>query len=307
MLSLWAFLSAMVLSAASCPSRAELPSPTAEPITPVPAASRVDPRVAALGRALFGDPILSRNDRLSCSSCHDLSTNGASTARFDTGDDGHALRVNTPTVFNSVLDWRLDWHGDAGTLQDQAELSLRDPDLMGADPAAVVRRLRRSATYRRRFGVAFGRNPDWPGIVDAIAAFETTLVTPGGRFDRWLEGQKTALTPREVAGYTLFKSVGCTACHQGVNVGGNLFERQGVVDPTGVPSRDVFRVPSLRNVARTPPYFHDGSAATLPVAVHAMGTAQLGRDLPPEDVSLIVDFLRTLDGPVGAAARGDHP
>lgn len=273
-----------------------LPSANDQPIRPLPSPAAVPPARAALGRALFTDPALSGSRSLSCASCHDLATNGASPRRFDNGSDGHRLAVNTPSVFNSALNWRLGWRGSARSLEAQADVSLRSPQLMGADPDGVVGRLQASRTYRRGFHKAFGRGPDWAGVLGAIVAFEQTLLTPDSRFDLWLAGDRAALTPREAAGYTIFKSIGCTACHQGANVGGNLLERHGVVDPAGEPSRDLFRVPSLRNVATTPPYFHDGSAATLTDAVHRMGQAQLGRDLSPDDVGAIVAFLGTLTG-----------
>ena len=209
--------------------------------------------------------------------------------------DGHPYVRNTPSVFNSVLNWRQDWTGDAATLEEQADRSLRDPALMDADPAVVVGRARRSTSVRLQFQAAFGRDPDWAGIIEALAVYERTLVTPDSRFDRWLSGRGT-LTADELAGYDEFKSIGCTACHQGVNVGGNLLERAGVVQPMGRPSATLYRVPSLRNVAVTAPYFDDASSPTLESAVYRMGTAQLGRELPPADVARITAFLRTLTG-----------
>src|SRR5207244_193497 len=133
-------------------------------------------------------------------------------------------------------------------------------------------------------------------LLDAIAVYERSLVTPGSRFDRWLLGEAGAITTEELSGYRLFKSLGCVACHQGINVGGNLFQRRGVFQPLGAPEPAVVRVPSLRNVATTAPYFHDGSAATLPDAVKAMGQAQLDRVLTDQQIAAVVAFLNTLTG-----------
>jgi cytochrome c peroxidase len=152
---------------------------------------------------------------------------------------------------------------------------------------------------------AYGGGPDAANIVDAIVNFERTLVTPGSRFDRWLAGDDAALSTSEQEGYRLFKSLGCVSCHQGVNIGGNLFERHGIFHPLASPKPEILRVPSLRNVATTPPYFHDGSAQTLDDAVRKMGLAQLNATLTDQQVQAIVAYLQTLTGnyrgrPVGA-------
>ena len=162
------------------------------------------------------------------------------------------------------------------------------PELLGklrADPATVA-----------RFRDAMGRAPDREGVLDALAAFERTLVTPNSRFDLWLRGDDTALSSDELEGYHLFKSAGCISCHQGVNIGGNLFEKAGVFQPLLGRDPEMMRVPSLRNVAVTAPYFDDGGVATLPQAVRLMAQAQLGRELTPQQVGSIVAFLRTLTG-----------
>jgi cytochrome c peroxidase len=289
-------LVALIATGVAAAKAAEpLPPVTAEPITPIPDAAGTAGPIARLGGTLFGEPLLSGAADRSCSSCHDVASNGASSRRFDLSPDGRLFARNTPSVFNSALNWRQDWTGDAANLEEQADRSLRDPALMNADPAVSVGRLKRSAGVRRQFQAAFGRVPDWPGIIEALAAYERTLVTPDSRFDRWLSGRGT-LTAEELTGYEEFKSIGCTACHQGVNVGGNLLERAGVVQPMGRPGSTLYKVPSLRNVAVTAPYFDDASAPTLESAVHRMGTAQLGRDLPATDVAAIAAFLRSLTG-----------
>jgi cytochrome c peroxidase len=144
--------------------------------------------------------------------------------------------------------------------------------------------------------MAYGSGPDSQNVIDALASFQRTLLTPGSRFDRWLAGDTDVLSEEEVDGYRLFKSLGCVSCHQGVNVGGNLFERHGIFHPLASPKPEILRVPSLRNVATTPPYFHDGSAAALDEAVRKMGLAQLNSTLTDQQISAIVAFLGTLTG-----------
>ena len=161
---------------------------------------------------------------------------------------------------------------------------------MASSVEEAVGKLRADAEMVKQFQVAYGRRPDRADLVDAIVTFERSLTTPGGRFDRWLQGDTGALTAEELSGHHLFKSLGCISCHQGVNVGGNLFQRHGIFHPLGSPEPELVRVPSLRNVATTPPYFHDGSATTLPQAVRAMGFAQLDRVLSDGQVAAIVTF-----------------
>ena len=158
------------------------------------------------------------------------------------------------------------------------------------------------------FVEAYGHGPDRSSLLDAIASYERTLVTPGSRFDRWLTGDSAALSSEERRGYRLFKSFGCISCHQGVNVGGNLYERHGIFQPLGSPKPEILRVPSLRNVATRPRFFHDGSASTLSEAVRKMAAAQLNRSLSDDQVDSIVAFLQTLTGTYrGAPVTAANP
>jgi cytochrome c peroxidase len=268
------------------------PRSAQEPITPIPPPPVQDPRQVALGDRLFHDQRLSYENTRSCNSCHDTSTNGASAPGSTPG--GAAL--NIPTVFNAALNFRLNWEGDVRTLEDQVVQILGKPGIMGSSVEEALRRLRTDPGVARQFRDAFGREPDGAGLVDAIAAYERTLLTPGSRFDRWLKGDVNAITAEEFAGYQLFKSLGCVSCHQGVNVGGNMYQRHGVFHPLGSPKPEIVRVPSLRNVAVTPPYFHDRSAATLSKAVQQMADAQLDRTLTDDQTNAIVAFLNTLTG-----------
>jgi len=204
--------------------------------------------------------------------------------------------LNTPTVFNVSLNFRLNWEGNFRSLEEGIEQSLRNPAIMASSVDEVVSKLRSDPEMIRQFRETYGREPDVAALLDAIATYERSLVTPDSRFDRWLRGETNAITPEELFGYQVFKSLGCITCHQGVNVGGNLFQRHGIFHPLGSPEPVLLRVPSLRNVATTAPYFHDGSAATLPEAVKAMGIAQLDRVLTDQQIAAIVAFLNTLTG-----------
>jgi cytochrome c peroxidase len=267
-----------------------------EPITQVPLPPAADPLKLALGERLFADPRLSANGSRACISCHDTRTNGASANRLDEAIEGTELPLNTSTVFNASLSFRLNWEGNSRTLETQAEALLDNRRVLGTSVAEVVGKLSADPEMARQFGEAYGHGPDRASLLDAIATYERSLLTPGSRFDLWLGGDAAALSVEEQNGYGLFKSLGCISCHQGVNVGGNLFERHGIFHPLASPKPEILRVPSLRNVATTPPYFHDGSAPTLHEAVRRMAAAQLDQMLSDQQIEAIVAFLQTLTG-----------
>jgi cytochrome c peroxidase len=277
-------------------------SPNAEPITPIPAPPPANPLITTLGERLFEDPRLSNGNGRSCMTCHDLRLNGASGKTQVTAFNGTRLRYQPLTVFNAALSFRLSWEGRYRTLEEQALASLLNPKIMGSNINDVVNKLRLDRGIVSQFEDAFGNGPDGRSLVEALATFERSLVTPGSRFDRWLAGDPSALSHRELSGYRLFKSLGCIACHQGVNVGGNLFERRGIFAPLTPSDLDtsefpaLLRVPSLRNVAAMSPYFHDGSAPTLEDAVRKMSRAQLNSSLSDAQVDAIVAFLEALTG-----------
>jgi cytochrome c peroxidase len=269
--------------------------PEGEPITPVPLPPPADPLKLALGASLFADRRLSHDGSLACSSCHDIHTNGADHGRQEVGRDG-SKRLMTLSVFNAALSFRLNWEGNFRTLETHAQSAFENPAKMNTRVAEVLEKLASDPQDVKQFQNAYGHLPDRESLLDAIAAYERSLLTPGSRFDRWLQGDHQALTSEELAGYRLFKSLGCVSCHQGVNIGGNLYERHGIFHPLGSPQPVILRVPSLRNVATMAPYFHDGSAPTLDDAVHKMALAQLDRNLSDRQVQLIVAFLKTLTG-----------
>ncbi|WP_442504238.1 cytochrome-c peroxidase [Marinivivus vitaminiproducens] len=272
------------------------PSGRGEPITPLPVQAPADARRVALGERLFHDTRLSGSGDRTCATCHDLSTNGAAPPGTAVDRQGGALPLDTMTVFNAGLNFRLNWAGTYRTLESQAEALIESPAVMGADLDEVIERLRADGPLADAFVQAYGHGPDRPALLDALARFQRSLTTPDSRFDRWLRGEASALSDKEVEGYRSFKALGCASCHQGANVGGNLFQRHGIFHPIAMPDPPIVRVPSLRNVATTAPYFHDGGTATLEKAVRDMASAQLGRRISDEQVDAIVAFLRTLTG-----------
>lgn len=283
----------------------------AEPIQPILPPKNTNAGMAELGKKLFFDPRLSKSGFISCNSCHNLSMGGADNIRTSIGDRWHQGPINAPTVLNASLNVAQFWDGRAADLKAQAGGPIANPGEMGFSHALAVDVLASIPAYARSFKQVFNKDKiDIEQVTLAIAEFEKTLVTPNSRFDQWLMGKKNALNANELAGYKLFKDSGCVACHNGPAVGGNSFQRMGVVAPyksdnqaqgriavTGKDAdRFTFKVPSLRNVELTYPYFHDGAANTLPEAVDTMGRLQLGKQFKPDEVSKIVAFLKTLTG-----------
>jgi cytochrome c peroxidase len=285
-----------------------------EPIRPLPSDLKLDARKVNLGRTLFIDTRLAQDNSVACVSCHDFSHGGADPRLRSIGVHGELGGVNAPSVFNSGLNFRQTWNGSGASLEDFLERLIKNPKVFGSDWTTVVVRLRQDASLSAQFASAYPDGITSKNTIDAIATFVRSLTTPS-RFDRFLRGDEGAITAEELQGYKKFKSYGCVACHQGVNVGGNMFQKFGVMgdyfaDRGNLTAADlgrynltkrdtdkfVFKVPSLRNVELTAPYFHDGSAATLETAVAIMFRYQLGRDAPPEDKALIVKFLKTLTG-----------
>ena len=323
--SRWAALSAALIGSALAvlppaagegpPGRPPLPAEAVDAqdvITPIPSSLGADPDRVALGRMLFSDTRLSRGGDRACITCHDIRTNGASAVARNLTADGTPVPRNTPTAFNAALSFRLGWAGDIPGLPDQAEIALTQSEFLGGSWPRILAVVRGDPALAGPFQAAYGREADRAAVIDAINSFERSLLTPDSRFDRWLRGDAHALTEAERAGYALFQGIGCAACHQGVNVGGNLFEKVGIFVTIPNKTAEVLRVPSLRNVAVTAPYFDDGGVATLPEAVRLMARAQLGRELTPAQAASIVAFLGTLTGsyegrPLTAPAAAPQP
>ncbi|KKO65694.1 Cytochrome c551 peroxidase precursor [Janthinobacterium sp. KBS0711] len=282
-----------------------------EPIQPITAAKVANPAMVELGKKLFFDPRLSRSGFISCNSCHNLSMGGTDNIKTSIGHNWQRGPINSPTVLNAGMNVAQFWDGRAKDLQEQAGGPIANPGEMAFTHELAIDVLASIPAYRAEFRQVFGQDKlTIEQVTRAIAAFEEVLVTPGSRFDQWLSGKKSALTKDELAGYQLFKSSGCIACHNGPAVGGNTFQKMGVVEPyktamtaegrSAVTGKDAdrfnFKVPTLRNVELTYPYFHDGEAATLTQAVDVMGRLQLGRTFTPDENAKLVAFLKTLTG-----------
>jgi cytochrome c peroxidase len=282
-----------------------------EPIQPIKAAKVTNPKLVELGQKLYFDPRLSKSGFISCNSCHNLSMGGTDNLRTSIGHNWTKGPINSPTVLNSSLNLAQFWDGRAADLKAQAAGPIANPGEMAFTHELAVDMLKSIPGYVSEFKSAFNHNKlTIEEVTLAIAAFEETLVTPNSRFDKWLKGDKKALSKQELAGYNLFKNSGCVACHNGPAVGGNSFQKMGLVEPykaesdaqgrvavTGKDSdRFNFKVPTLRNVELTYPYFHDGGAATLTEAVDIMGRLQLGKKFTKEENASIVAFLKTLTG-----------
>lgn len=285
-----------------------------EPIVPIPLTAKVDEAKAALGQKLFHDPRLSHDEATACATCHRLAQGGDDGRPFAVTIDGTPHSRNTPTIFNVALNSRYHWDGAVRTLEAEAEAALHSQAMMNTNWPELMAKLRADPDYVAGFNAAYPSGLIQEHVLDALAIYERSLLTPNARFDQYLRGQD-ALTVEEKRGYQLFKAYGCATCHQGVNVGGNMFQKFGIFRGVGTSNRDetaddlgrftitgaardrrVFRVPSLRNVAVTAPYYHDGRVHTLAEAVDLMARRQLGKTLTAEEISLIVQFLRTLTG-----------
>lgn len=285
--------------------------PADEPIQVLRPAEVTRPAVVELGKKLFFDPRLSKSGFISCNSCHNLSMGGSDNLQTSIGHNWQRGPINSPTVLNSSLSLAQFWDGRAKDLKEQAGGPIANPGEMAFTHQLAIEVIASIPQYREEFVRAFGSGViDIERVKEAIAAFEETLVTPNSRFDRWLMGDTAALAERELAGYTLFKEAGCVACHNGPAAGGTSFQKMGVIQPyvtanpaegrIGVTHEEIdrfrFKVPTLRNVELTYPYFHDGEAETLDEAVAVMGRLQLGRTFTPEERAKIVEFLKTLTG-----------
>ncbi|HHJ65092.1 MAG TPA: cytochrome-c peroxidase [Aquifex aeolicus] len=287
----------------------------------------VTPEKVELGKMLYYEPRLSKSGWISCNSCHNIATYGVDNLPTSIGHRWQLGPRNAPTTLNAALHTAQFWDGRAKDVEEQAKGPVLNPIEMAMDsPEAVVERLRSIPEYVELFKKAFPGEKDplnYDNVAKAIAAFERTLMTPS-KFDKFLKGDVNALTRKEKEGLKLFMELGCASCHNGPAVGGNTFAKFGVVEAYWEATRDfvtldkptmpmdvgkfavthkkedlyVFKVPSLRNISRTYPYFHDGSVWNLEDAVQVMAKVQLGKELTEDQVDKIVAFLKALDGEI---------
>jgi len=282
-----------------------------EPVQPIEPAGQIKVALAELGKQLYFDPRLSKSGFISCNSCHNLSLGGTDNLRTSIGDHWKQGPINAPTVLNSSLNVAQFWDGRAKDLQAQAGGPIANPGEMASSHTLAVDVLNSIPGYVREFKLVLRKDKiAIEDVTAAIAEFEKTLITPNSRFDQWLLGKQDALTAQELAGYKLFKDSGCVGCHNGAALGGNSFQKMGVVEAYRSASaaegrvavtkdeadRFKFKVPTLRNIELTYPYFHDGAALTLKDAVQTMGRIQLGRNFSTDENQKIVAFLKSLTG-----------
>lgn len=283
-------------------------------IVPIPENLELDPLKVKLGKKLFFDTRLSNNG-FSCATCHPVDRGGMDGLKLSMINGGGFDVKNTPTVFNSGFNSMQHWNGEIDSLEQQVARVILDPQHMNSSWQLIISRLQKDAGVMQQFRSIYANGLSVDNIMNALATYERSLITPGADFDRYLRGDMDAITPDQKKGYALFQQYGCISCHQGINVGGNLLAKFGIFKSHQERkkelteydfgrylytrnSRDkfVFRVPSLRNVSSTAPYFHDGSAATLRDAIRIMARIQLGITLADHEIGLIESFLHSLSG-----------
>ena len=288
-----------------------------EPVRPIDLSLEYDPAKAALGFALFHDPRLSVDNTVSCASCHELENAGVDNHQYSHGVDDQLGGVNAPTVYNAVYNFVQFWDGRAQTLAAQAAGPPLNPVEMASESFdQIIAKLQADKDFARAFVKVYPDGITEANITDAIEQFERTLITPDSAFDKWLRGDDSAITAQELEGYELFKKYDCATCHAGPNLGGLSYELMGLrrhyfaerglelthedngrFKETGLErDRHRFKVPGLRNVEHTWPYYHDGTRETLEEAVRDMGLYQSGVELTETEVAAITAFLNTLTG-----------
>ena len=293
-----------------------IPSTDNRPITPIPVDIKLNPLMVELGSILFHDKRLSKDNTVSCSSCHNLNQAGQDGLAVAIGVKGLKGSVNSPTVFNSGFAFRQFWDGRSPTLEDQVGGPIHNPVEMASNWQEVIGKLSKDPQIVAKFVEIWEEGISQENIQNAIAEFERSLTTPNSPFDRYLKGDYSALTADEIKGWHLFRDLGCISCHQGVGIGNNMYANLGVMGDyfadRGRPivnsdlgrfnvtgrdkDRHVFKVPGLRNVALTAPYFHDGSIDSLDEVVNTMARYQLGIKLNQQQRDYLVAFLKSLTG-----------
>lgn len=279
--------------------------------SPLEEPKNYDKKVVDLGKELFFDPILSKNNDVSCFSCH--SNYGADNKSFSIGTNNKEGKINSPSVFNLERNIAYFWNGRAETLEEQIHGPLFDVNEMGSSKELIEKRLKESSKYKELFNTAFKREPNFKDMVSAISEYERTLVSLNSKFDKYLRGE-IPLSENEQKGLNLFISYGCASCHNGVNIGGNSFQKFGAVISTDefdneiwldrftftndIEDKEVYKVPSLRNVEKTAPYFHGGNVVLLKTAIYMMAYHNVGVILKEDEVQFIEDFLKTLTGEI---------
>lgn len=279
-------------------------------IQALPADFKYDKNKALLGKKLFHDTMLSRDNTISCATCHIIASGGDDNLKYSFGIDNQEGVINSPTLLNSRYNFSQMWDGRAKDLKTQVSLPIENPIEMGFSMDKLALRLKKDNFYISRFNEVYEDGLTKENIIDAIVEFEKALVTPNSKFDKYLNGDKKALNKEELEGFKLFKEYGCISCHNGLNIGGNLYQKVGILQEYmgdknstgryGVTGKKkdlyYFKVPSLRNIALSAPYLHDGSRETLEDVVEFMMIYQLGMIPDKDEIKKIVIFLKTFTG-----------
>lgn len=282
-------------------------------IQPLPLIKEINTAWVMLGKALFHSPLLSVDNTISCASCHIMSSGGDDGFPVSTGVDSKVGSRNSPTVLNAVLSFRQFWDGRGLSIAEQAVGPIHNPVEMNSNFEQIINKLKKEPTFNRMFHKLDKRGVTEENIIKAIVTYEESLITSNSPIDKYLLGDNAALSVQQIRGLEKFKQYGCVTCHQGRNIGGNLFQKIGRIDEApkhlledkgryNVTLKEsdlhVYKVPSLRNIALTAPYFHNGSIHSLHDAVKLMGRMQLGIDLSEEDVDDLVALLNAFTGEV---------
>lgn len=282
----------------------------------IPQTSDANPNLAKLGQKLFSEPLFSRDNDQACISCHQIhfSENEQMTSKYRGFKQIEGM-LNTPTILNATYNFRQFWNGRVKTIPEAIDDHVSDKTIFNNDWKTIIERLKSDSAYSKTFDANFADGVTEENIEASLNTYVKTLITPNAPFDKYLEGDEKAISDEAKAGYQMFKDYGCISCHQGLNIGGNLFQKMGIykdyfADRKFISQADlglynvtgeeddkfVFKVPSLRNVARTAPYFHDGSAEDLKTAVQVMAEYQVGKPISNKDANSIIEFLNTLNG-----------
>lgn len=292
-----------------------------EPIRPIPDSIAVDAAKVQLGKELYHDTRLSGDGTVSCATCHGIETAGVDNDQFSEGIAGQLGGINAPTSYNAVFNFVQFWDGRAATLAEQAAGPPLNPVEMGSKSfEEIVAKLAEDADFSKRFLASYPEGINEKTITDAIAEYEKTLLTPNSPFDLYLKGDKTAMTEEQIEGYAIFKDYKCATCHAGVNMGGlsyelmgqrdNYFQNREINEKSGLTDSDNgrwaqtkverdryrFKTPTLRNVALTWPYYHDGSVTTLEKAIEMMAEFQVGRKMSESEIAKVKTFLDAQTG-----------
>lgn len=284
-----------------------------ELITPIPLTSDINIKKANLGKELFFEKRLSQTNTISCSSCHDIPNGGDDGRKFSLGVNNKIGNINSPTVLNTRYNFVQFWDGRSSDLKDQISGPIHNPIEMNSNFPEIIKKLESQPFYINQFAKVYKSGITEENIKDAIVEFEKSLTTPNSKFDKYLRGDENALSENEKTGYELFKSYGCISCHNGTNLGGNLYQKIGIISPYykeetnnlgryNITKKDddkfYFKVPTLRNIELTAPYLHDGSIKELNIVIRLMLKYQVGAIYEEKDIKYIEDFLKTLSGEI---------